>query len=176
MGGKQSRQQSVSKCNYSKYENEINTLKKKYANLKSRYLNYDKQIQQYEKKLDLIKNNYKKLESVCTLQENNSIKETGEKIFQLMSDKYKNTINLMSTQQDLINRQNNLLGQKDLQSNELNTKLTKINDNIVKNDRLLELHKEEESYESRNLTITYIITILVVLIIIIILLYYFYFR
>ena len=112
MGHKHSKPEHT-KCNYSDYENKIQKITKKYDLEKSKNNLLQKKIQDSVKELENNTSNYDKLRSICMVKDNDSIQETGQKIYKLLSKKYKENIDLMDTQDNLINKQNSLIDTKE---------------------------------------------------------------
>ena len=176
MGGKHSKSSKSSHCDYDNYKKKINDLKKKISSMKLKYASIDKEVEKNKKMYELKKAEYDRLKAVCMLNDKDSIKQVGEKIYKMLSDKYKDTINLMNTQQVLIQKQNNVLGEKDILYDKLREKINKMDDNIIKNDRLLELHKEELNYDDKNFFYVKLSSIVLSIIFLMVLVYYYYNR
>ena len=67
------------------------------------------------------------------------------------------------------------MGERSISDNKLKSKITKLDDNIVKNDRLLELHGEDDKEHKIYIRYLVYLTISLVLTIIILLIFYYYF-
>ena len=165
MGHKHSKQ---SKCNYDSYNEKYNKLKNKYTDIKIKKSLIDKELKKISKELIIKKGEVEKLKNICMTTNNETIKETGEKIYNLLSNRYKDTINLLNTQKNLIVKQNNLLSDKKTLSEKLTNKITTIDDNIIKNDRLMELHYEDEKHKNKRILYLKIFTFIIFIIFVIV--------
>lgn len=173
MGANQSNA-SGGKCNYDSYLNKIKKLAMRYTTEKIKNEKISKELKQKTIDLEKKESEITKLKRVCLADDNTSIKETGEKIFKLLSKTYKENLNLYHTQKKLLEKQNKVLGDKSIIDDKLKNKLSKLDDNIVKNERLLELHGEDDN-EQKNY-IQYLVYLTIFLVIFIIFLSIWYYR
>lgn len=166
MGNHPSRSRGV-KCNYNNYKNKIKTINDKYTKEKSKNNVIQKKLKKINNQLDSKNAEYNKLKNICMVKDKESIEDAGKKIYNLLSKKYKENIKLMDTQKSLIDKQNKLLGNK----GEYHTKLTKqiesIDNNIIKNDRILELHGEENNEKDKTIMVFKVIGIIIFILFII---------
>ena len=172
MGANQSNG-SGGKCNYDSYLNKIKKLAMRYTTEKIKNEKISKELKQ--KIIDLEKREAEidKLKRVCLADDKTSIKETGEKIFKLLSKTYKENLNLYHTQKKLLEKQNKLLGERSITDDKLKSKITQLDDNIIKNDRLLELHGEDGNEHKIYIKYLVYLTIFLVISIVFILIWYY---
>jgi hypothetical protein len=74
----------------------------------------------------------------------------------------------LDTQKNLIVKQNKLLSDKKTISEKLTNKITTIDDNIIKNDRLMELHYEDEKHKNKRILYLKIFTFIIFIIFVIV--------
>ena len=101
------------------------------------------------------------------MKDNETIQETGKKIYDMLSKKYRENIKLMNTQQSLIDKQNKLLSNKGTYHSKLKKQISDIDNNIIKNDRILELHGEENNAKDQTIMILKILGIVVIIMLLI---------
>ena len=92
---------------------------------------------------------------------------TGRKIYGLLSKKYKENIHILETQQSLMDRQNRLVGLKDVKLAEQKNKLNDLTRRIQKNDRMLMYDNEDYSVQNRVINILKITTTICIIVLIV---------
>ena len=142
-------QSSDGKCNYDTYINKIKKMTMRYTTEKIKNQKIETNLRELNIELEKKKGEVTKLKNICLSDETKDIKDTGKKIYNLLSKTYKENLNLLNTQKQLIKKQNELLGDKTILTKDLYNKINKVDDNIVKNDRLLELHGEDASEKKK---------------------------
>lgn len=161
MGQNQSK--SSGRYNYETYKAKMKSLNDKYNREKSRNNLIEKKIKKLNNQLDVKNAEYTKLKNICMVKDRESIEETGRKIYNLLSKKYKENVKLMNTQQALIDKQNKLLGNKGEYKSKLEKQIESIDNNIIRNDRILELHGEENSEKDKTILVLKIVSIIIII-------------
>jgi hypothetical protein len=124
-------------CNTGYYQNKIKNLQSSLNSDKSQIEDLTSKLANESKRYNKCMVNTNKLEQVCMVPNNETIKETGERIYNLLNTRYKENIKLVETQQRLMDRYNRSLGKTDVVLSEQQSKLKRLNDKITTNDQQL---------------------------------------
>lgn len=151
-------QSSVSKSTYRKCKSDLANSHAQLKIQKKVETDLNKLLKQEKAKNGNLNHKLTQLSSVCLVDKENNklgrneLEKVGKKIYGLLSNKYRENIKILETQQELMNRQNNLVGLKSITLEEHKDKLKKLNKKIQINDRLLMY--DNESYKSQDRLIT----------------------
>lgn len=162
---------SNSKC--VSYKNTINTLNKELATTKNTLSSIENKLQEEEGNNKAIRSKLDQLSSICMVDKNNlnlekdDLERAGKKIYNMLSNKYRENIQILETQQSLMNRQNRLDGIKGIKLSEQKNKLKQLTDKIQKNDRLLMYDKQENNGQNKMINILKVTGILLLVIVLI---------
>ena len=83
------------RCNYDSYKNKIKVLTDKYTKEKSKNSVIQKKLKKYNSQMEKDKSEYNKLKNICMVRDNETIEETGKKIYTMLSKKYKENVKLI---------------------------------------------------------------------------------
>lgn len=147
-------------------DNELNIEKKKIEGI-TQDLSLEREAnRQLRSKLD-------QLSSICLVSKNNSnlekadLERAGKKIYGLLSNQYRENIQILETQQRLIDRQNKLAGLKDVTISKQRNKLRDLNRKIQRNDRKLMYNNEDYGVQNKTINILKVSSILCISVLII---------
>ena len=141
-------------CDYSKYKDQISRLKSDLNTANAKYERAEKALIRAQTDYRNTNATVDQLKSVCLIKGSTTIEQAGKKIFELLTDRYKDSIKVLDTQQSLLDKQNRMLGSRDVKLAEQKDKLTQLKQDIHKNDRLLSYNNE--SFKHQNTIINYI--------------------
>ena len=125
-------------CNYGYYQNQIKSLKSQAKTSATEISGLKSKLSDETKQSEKCQIDAKKVKQMCMVPDNESIKNTGVRIFSLLNGRYKENIKLIDTQQRLMDRHNRSIGQTDTVLSEQRETLKKLTDKITQNDRQLE--------------------------------------
>ena len=153
MGGSHS-SASNCHCDYSKYKSQISRLKSDLHSANAKANNAQKELIKSQHGLRKSNATVDQLKSVCLIKGSTTIEQAGRKIFELLTDRYKDSIKVLDTQQELMDKQNRILGSRDIKLAKQEDTLKKLKLDIHKNDRILSYN--DENYQHQNQVINYL--------------------
>lgn len=160
MGNKQS---SGTGCNYSTYNLRILKLNEQYTSEKIKTGMLEKQLKEKISELEKKDGEIEKIRDICLVNKSESVEQAGKKIYNILKDRDRENINFLNTQQTLIDKQNKLLGDKETMFNSQDEKIKKLDEDIVKNDRIIQLNKEDEYDSGKKILFLKIICVIIVI-------------
>jgi hypothetical protein len=125
-------------CNYGYYQNQIKALKSQAKTSATEISGLKSKLSDETKQSEKCQIDAKKVKQMCMVPDNESIKNTGERIYSMLNGRYRENIKLIDTQQRLMDRHNRSIGRTDTVLSEQRETLKKLNDKITQNDRQLE--------------------------------------
>lgn len=154
MGHSHSKEGYATHCDYSKYKSQISRLQSDLGAADTRASNAEKELVKAQDELRKSNATVDQLKSVCLIKGTTTIEQAGKKIFELLTDRYKDSIKVLDTQQELMDKQNRILGTRDIKLAEQEDTLKQLKQDIQKNDRILAYN--DEGYTHQNRIINYL--------------------
>ncbi len=166
---------NISKRDYQVYKEKFQSINSELATERKKSEGYLQDLEMEKENNRGLRSTLDQLSSVCLVDKQNlnlsknDLKKTGEKIYRMLSNRYRENIHILETQQRLIDKQNRLTGVKDVQLAEQKDKLKELNKKIQKNDRLLMYDNEDYKKQNNTINLLKIVTVILVAILLIIL-------
>ena len=124
-------------CDYTKYKDQISSLKSDLRTANSKFEKASGDLDKVQQEFRDTNATVDQLKSVCLIKGSTTIEQAGKRIFDLLTDRYKDSIKVLDTQQSLMDKQNTLLGSRDVKLADQTDQLENLKLDIHKNDRLL---------------------------------------
>jgi hypothetical protein len=141
-------------CDYTKYKDQISRLNSDLKTANAKYDKVNSELIRSQHSSRTTNATVDQLKSVCLIKGSTTIEQAGKKIFELLTDRYKDSIKVLDTQQSLLDKQNNILGSRDVKLAEQKDELRKLKLDIHKNNRLLSY--KDEGFKHQNKIIDYL--------------------
>ena len=164
---------TISKRDYTKHKERFQSINSELTVERNKTSSLADALKNERESTRLLRSKLDQLSSVCMVDRQNinlsknDLEMTGRKIYGLLSKKYKENIHILETQQSLMDRQNRLVGLKDVKLTEQKNKVRDLNRRIQKNDRMLMYDNEDYSVQNRVINILKITSTICIIVLII---------
>lgn len=152
-----------------KIQHKVRELTSKFSDNKLKKKRLEDKLKRVEQELEEKKMEVEKYKGIYSTDDNEDIQSLGIKLYDNISNRYKENIHLLGTQQTLLDRQNRLLGAKAILQDKITKQINDLDKNIVKNSRLLELTGEENNYNDSLVNFAKITMVVMVVFVVILL-------